>query len=118
MAWRFHGHARVNPSAPSAFGVCARCQFLYNLDDLIFQYDWRGPRLQNLYFRVCKPCCDKPQEQLRPIILPPDPVPRYFPQVENYAAEDAGGGAYVPPVTPSTTFTLDDSELGGPDVLA
>lgn len=85
MAWRFHGRARVSPTKPSAFGVCDRCCAWYNLNDLRFQYDWRGNRLQNLNFRVCQRCYDVPQQQYRPVIVGPDPLPRRNPRPDLYA---------------------------------
>ncbi len=69
------GHAITNPSAPSAFGRCDSCGFIYNLRDLKFQHDWRGRSLQNLYTLRCEKCLDEPQEQLRVIVIPPDPMP-------------------------------------------
>lgn len=90
MSWRPHGRATVNPSAPSAFGVCDRCAFLYNLSDLSWQWDWRGPRLANLRILVCTPCYDRAQEQLRPVILPPDPVSRANPRPEPFAQDNQG----------------------------
>jgi len=84
MAWRFHGHARVNRDAPEAFGICDRCGQQYNLVDLKFQYDWRGQKLQNLNLRVCKRCYDVPFEHYRPIIVPPDPLPKRQPRPDQY----------------------------------
>lgn len=63
---------------------------LHNLQDLVWQFDYRGQNLTNLKIRVCKTCLDKPADQLRPVILPPDPVPVRDPRVENYSAEDQG----------------------------
>lgn len=104
MAWRFHGRARVDPTNPSAFGVCDRCGLLYNLNDLVWQFEFRGNQLVNLQIRVCtQTCLDKPQEQLRPQILPADPVPRWQPRPENYLAEE---GPPPPPFNPATI--LDD----------
>lgn len=101
MSWRFHGHARVDPKNPSAFGVCDRCYLLYNLDDLVWQYDYRGNQLENLWKRICRrTCLDKPQDQLRPKALPPDPVPRYQPRPENYASDDQGVSAATVAVPP------------------
>lgn len=101
MSWRYHGRAIVNPDRPSAFGVCDRCARWYNLDELMWQYDWRGPRLENLRILVCSPCNDTPQEQLRPIVLPPDPLPRVNPRPEPFTSDDAGtisaAGGAVPP---------------------
>lgn len=97
MAWRFHGHARVNPEAPSAFGVCDRCGRLFNLSDLMWQHDWRGTRLANLRIRVCSEDLDKPFPFFRPVILPPDPVPVKDPRPENYAQEDNDDRPTPPP---------------------
>jgi hypothetical protein len=75
MAYRPHGHAYANPSSPSAWGRCDRCGFIYNHKTLRFQFDYRGPQLQNLRFLVCEKCYDKPQAQLKPIMVSQDPVP-------------------------------------------
>src|SRR5215467_6303432 len=87
MAWRYHGHARVDPRSPRAFGVCDRCGRLFNLVDLKFQYEWRGSRLGNTQLLVCKQDLDKPFPFFRPIILPPDPEAVRNPRPEEYAAE-------------------------------
>ena len=75
MAYRPHGHAFVNPNAPSAWGRCDRCGWIFNHKALRFQFDFRGPQLQNLRFLVCDKCYDKPQAQLKPIMVSQDPVP-------------------------------------------
>lgn len=75
MPWRYHGRAQVDPINPHAFAICDRCGFLYNHVDLNWQFQWIGPQLQNLRILVCRTCMDDPQEQLRTIILPPDPLP-------------------------------------------
>ena len=115
MAWRYHGHARVNPDAPEAFGVCDRCGRLFNLNDLYYQYEWAGTALVNRHIRVCRQDLDKPFQFYRAIILPADPVPVYDPRPENFVAEDEGGTP-TPPV-PNPTFTLDQSELDQGDPL-
>ena len=79
------GRARVSAKSPRAFGVCFRCGMWYNRDQLTFQFQWMGTTLRNTYVLVCKrTCLDTPQEQLRSIILPADPVPIYFPSVEQF----------------------------------
>lgn len=88
MAWRFTGRARVNPSNPVAFAVCDRCGIWYNRTDLSWQFQWAGPRLQNLRLLVCPHCLDKPQEQLKPRILPPDPLPVMNARPENFLIDD------------------------------
>lgn len=55
-------------------GTCQRCAFIYHLDELQWQYDYRGMQLQSLNILVCPTCLDAPQPQQKPIILPPDPV--------------------------------------------
>lgn len=107
MAWRPHGHAEVDPQAPSAFGVDDRSGMLHNLRDLTWQFDWRGNRLMNLRILVSARNLDRPQEQLRPIIPPPDPVPVMNSRPENYAAEDAGGIA----IEGGATIYYDESGL-------
>jgi len=57
------------------------------LEELNWQYQWAGPRLQNLQLRVCDDCLDIPQEQLRSIIIPPDPLPVLNPRPEYYNIE-------------------------------
>jgi len=87
---RPHGKARISARYPEALGLCDRCQFMYNLGDLQWQWDWQqGPRLKNLYKLVCMPCLDKPQESGRTIVLPPDPIPVANARPENYALADA-----------------------------
>lgn len=88
MANRPHGQARVNPSSPRAFAICDRCSRLFNLESLSWQYEWAGPRLQNLHLLVCRSCNDVPQAQLKPRILPPDPVPVMNARPQNYSAAD------------------------------
>lgn len=86
---RPHGNAQVSARAPRALGICQRCGFMYNLDNLQWQYDWQqGPRLKNIGIRVCETCLDTPQENGRTIVLPPDPVPVAFPLPEDYAGAD------------------------------
>jgi len=75
MAWRFHSRARVNSQHPQAFAACDRCDQIWNHDQLQWQYQYNGPNLQNLRLLVCPNCLDVPQPQLKPRILPPDPMP-------------------------------------------
>lgn len=88
MAWHQTGRASVSERAPSAFGTCQRCGFLYNRRDLTWQYQWQGLQLQNIRVLVCRQTCyDTPQPQLKTIIIPPDPIPIQFPSPEFYDAE-------------------------------
>lgn len=86
---RPHGQASISAIKPRALGICQRCGFMFNLDDLQWQWDWlQGPRLRNLNIKVCRTCLDVPQENGRTVTLPPDPVPVAFPLPENYADAD------------------------------
>lgn len=91
MAAHYTGHARVSMSHPRAFGVCQRCGFLYNLDDLAWQMEFAGKQLINTRWRVCPTCLDPPTPTLarRSITLPPDPVPVRDPRPEYYDAADS-----------------------------
>jgi hypothetical protein len=82
--YRKKGHGSVNVEWPRAFAVCDRCGFVYNHKDLNWQSQWIGPQVQNLKILVCDSCLDKKQEQLRTIVLPPDPIPVDTPRPEHY----------------------------------
>jgi hypothetical protein len=60
----------------------------YNHDRLRWQFDWAGASLINKRILVCDTCYDEPQEQLRAIIIPADPVPIINPRVEPYAWDE------------------------------
>lgn len=86
---RVHGRAIADQTNPSAWGVCDRCGFLFQHKSLSFQYQWRGTKLQNIHQLVCdNGCLDKPQEQLRVIIIPPDPIPIMNARPEAYVQDD------------------------------
>lgn len=85
---RPHGHVSVDQNRPRAKAVCDRCGFLYNHDRLQWQFQWQGPKLQNLKILVCKSCLDTPNEQLRTIIIPPDPPSIQNSRPENYTADN------------------------------
>lgn len=85
MPWANYTHADINRSNPRPLGVCDRCGFTYNRDMLRWQYQWAGKAEFNLRILVCPPCMDTPQEQLRTIILPIDPVPIANPRPGEYA---------------------------------
>jgi hypothetical protein len=82
------GRARTDARNPRAFAVCDRCSLWYNHVNLNFQYDWAGASLINKRILVCDTCYDTPQEQLRAIIVPADPVPIINPRVEPYAWDE------------------------------
>jgi hypothetical protein len=51
---------------------------------LQFQFDWAGASLINKRILVCETCNDVPQQQLRAIVLPADPVPILNPRIQDY----------------------------------
>lgn len=108
MAWRPHGRARVNPNSPRAFGVDDRSGFLHNLNDLVWQTGWVGNRLVNLRILVSRRNLDKPNEQLRARILPPDPVSVPNSRPESYASEDLGESATQSATPPNPSLQIWD----------
>lgn len=82
-------HFKVDPSNPRARAVCDRCGQHWQLSELLWQYQWTGPRLQNLRKFVCPPCLDKPQPNIKTFLYPPDPVPVLNPRVEQYVRDDS-----------------------------
>lgn len=70
-----HGHASSLVPPKSAWGICDRCAFVYDLNDLKFQFEYRGGSMINTGSRVCPTCMDKPFTPNKLIKLPPDPVP-------------------------------------------
>lgn len=68
------GRARISSTSPQAAACCDRCGFVYNHVDLCWQNDYRGRNLANIRILVCERCEDEPQAQLKPRIIPPDPV--------------------------------------------
>jgi hypothetical protein len=83
--------ARVNPRNPEAWARCDRCGFWFQSKDLAFQYEWAGVHLYNTGALVCTTgnrCYDKPFEQLRTIILPPDPPPILNARTEYFAYDE------------------------------
>lgn len=82
------GRAKTDPRNPRAFAICDRCALWYNHYQLRWQYDWAGASLINKRILVCDTCYDEPQNQLRAIVLPADPVPIINPRVEPYAWDE------------------------------
>jgi hypothetical protein len=107
------GRARTSAKKPAAFAVCMRCGVWYNRINLRFQHDWRGSVIQNLFILVCNRCYDTPQEQLRAITLPADPVPIFYPSVEDFTLADGNFRAASIPVSlhPITGLPVQSHEL-------
>ena len=84
------GRASVNSGSPEAFAQCDRCGFWYNRSELQWQYQWSATHIYSLGILVCDHCYDTPFEQLRTIILPPDPPPVINARPPNFTYEEAG----------------------------
>jgi hypothetical protein len=74
--------------------------------------EWRGASLLPIYIFVCRDCLDIPQEQLRAIALPADPIPIQLPFPETFVPDEVNymtltTGSTVDPITgipiPATT---------------
>jgi hypothetical protein len=106
-----YGQAETNPGYPRAHAICDRCGKRTNHYKLNWQYDWRGPRMQNLRFLVCDSCYDTPQQSgQRTILIPADPLPVMNPRPEYYVPDSnplSGLGASPNPLRPQ-----DGSQLG------
>lgn len=84
-------YARVDPQNPEAFAQCDRCGLWFNRGDLTWDVQWGGMHLYRTGALVCAKgprCVDVPQEQLRTIILPPDPPPIANARVPNFDYEE------------------------------
>jgi len=79
-------HVFVDQDSPQALGICDKTGFVFKRIDLIRQMEWRGNALTWTGFMVGKPYVDIPNEQLRPPILPPDPVPVKWPRTQKPSA--------------------------------
>lgn len=98
------GRARTNARSPEAHAICDRCGFRYNHVNLRWQYDWRGSTLQNIQLLVCNSCYDDPQQQLRAIVVPADPVPISNPRIQDFVTAETNkrgtsGQNTVDPIT-------------------
>lgn len=98
------GRARTSSSSPQAHAICDRCGFRHNHSSLHWQFDWAGAALVNKRLLVCNTCYDTPQEQLRAIVVPADPVPIINPRIEPFVQDETStrytsGQNTVDPVT-------------------
>ena len=84
-------YAKVNELNPEAWAQCDRCGGWFNRSDLVYQYQWGGMQLYSTGALVCTVgprCYDTPNEQLRTIIIPPDPPPIVNARVPNFDYEE------------------------------
>lgn len=113
------GRARTSSRNPQAHAICDRCGFRYNHVDLRWQFDWAGASLINKRLLVCGSCYDEPQQQLRAIVIPPDPMPIVNPRIQNFVTAETNTRATsgqntvdpitnIPVINGDTRITQDD----------
>ena len=92
MSYRPHPkYARTDQTNPSAWGTCDRCGMIGNLRDFVWERQWAGPQIINRRFLVHPHCYNVPNEQLRTVVLPPDPDPVLQARVEGYGIDEGVG---------------------------
>lgn len=115
------GRARTNPKNPEAHAICDRCSFRVNFVDLRVQFEWRGPILGPIgKIYVCDRCYDTPQEQLRAITLPADPVPIIDARPELYPQDSIdymGWGSPQYTIDPRTGIPIVSQDVMGFDAV-
>lgn len=95
MSYRPKGkHVTIDSTSPKALGVCDYSGLLFNRCDLVRQFEWRGEALVWTGYYVGKPYVDIPNPQLKPPILPPDPVPVKDPRPPQYFTQTWSQIAY------------------------
>ena len=82
------GRAHTSSRNPQAQAVCDRCGIWNQHNKLSFQFDWAGAALVNKRILVCARCIDRPQQQLRAIVIPADPVPIMNPRTEPFLSDE------------------------------
>lgn len=100
----------IDTQNPAAVGICDYTGFIYNREDLVKQMEWRGEALVWTGLYVGKDHADVPNEQLRPPILPPDPVPVLDARLQQ---SDLSTG-FVPPIIPVDVRLKELSEFHYP----
>jgi hypothetical protein len=80
--------ARTDPQSPRGWATDDRSGFVGNHENLQWQMEWGGFKLYSKRILVYPDMYDKPQEQLRSIIIPPDPQPLMNARPENYTYDE------------------------------
>lgn len=75
MRYRKGKYVRIDPRNPAAVGICDATGIIFNKRDLVRQMEWRGNALVWTGYLVGRPYLDEPNQQGRPAIFPPDPIP-------------------------------------------
>lgn len=89
MSWRPHPRrADTDPNNPRGWATDDRSGFVTNLDKMCFERQWAGQELIRTGFIVHPDFLDVPQQQLRTLILPPDPAPLFNARPEPYTIDE------------------------------
>lgn len=101
------GRARISLRNPTAMAVCDRSGLWYSLDSMVRQMEWSGNTLIDTGLLVGYDQVDKPQDQYRTPILPPDPYPRINPRPATDVTPVPAAIGQPLPTTPSNQgFTV------------
>ena len=113
------GRVKISSRNPQAAAICDACGFAYQHSELRWQLAWSGNKLVNLKQLVCRRCNDIPNQQLRAIVLPADPMPVLNPRVNNWQAAETNyrstsGQDTVDPITgipiPGNTLRITEND--------
>lgn len=85
------GKATTSIMNPDSFAVSDRDGAWRNHSKMVWQYQWQGASLVNTRILVGEDEVDIPNEQLRSLVLPPDPIPTQDPRLEPFQ-QDANAG--------------------------
>ena len=83
------GRCNADPDNPISQVVCDRCGIWTPHNRMQFQHDYRGKTLANIRIFVCDVCLDPPQPQLKPRVIPPDPLPTPNARTEPYVYDES-----------------------------
>lgn len=107
------GRARTSARSPQAHAICDRCGARVNFVDLDWQFQWGGASLINLRLLVCRHCKDVPQEQLRAIVLPADPLPIINARPQDFTDAETDYRSLSAPTVydPTTGIPIPDTDV-------
>lgn len=89
MSWRPHPRRTIlDINNPDPWATSDRSGFIGNLSTLKFQWQYAGPTLINTGLMVNPDELDKPNEQFRTIVIPPDPNPLMNARPEPYVIDE------------------------------
>lgn len=108
------GRAKTSATNPEAKGMDDFSGFWHPLSKLKKVYQWAGSGLRDTGYLSADP--DRPFEQYRTLILPPDPRPRDNPRIDPAVTAPWPLNTFAPPTTPDnqgfTQFVLESPALG------